>query len=110
VGDPRPLPPLVSLNLFRITQEALTNVVKHAGPGTRTHVRLRYTDGWAEVEVSDDGRGRPGPAPRGGIGVAGMHERAASLAGDSHVGPRTGSGFVVRAGFPTAPSLTADAR
>ena len=105
VGEPRPLPPLVSLNLFRITQEALTNVVKHAGPGTRTQVRLRYSDGWAEVEVSDDGRGRPGPAPSGGLGIAGMHERVASLAGQIHVGPRSGSGFVVRASFPTAPAL-----
>ncbi len=110
VGDARPLPPLVSLNLFRITQEALTNVVKHAGPGTRTQVRLRYTAGWAEVEVSDDGRGRPGPAPSGGLGIAGMRERVASLAGEIHVGPRADSGFVVRAAFPTAPVLAGDAR
>jgi signal transduction histidine kinase len=98
VGDPFPVPPLVGLNLYRIAQEALTNVLKHAGPGTRTRVHLRYTDDVVELEVADDGLGRPGPKQRGGgLGLLGMRERVATLGGRLDAGPRTGSGWVVRA-------------
>lgn len=101
VGEPFPVPPLVGLNLYRIVQESLTNVVKHAGPGTRTRVHLRYSDGVVELEVADDGLGRPGPKPRGtGLGLIGMRERVASLGGTLEASPRTGSGWVVRATVP----------
>lgn len=101
VGEPFPVPPLVGLNLYRIVQESLTNVVKHAGPGTRTRVHLRYSDGAVELEVTDDGLGRPGPKPRGtGLGLIGMRERVASLGGTLEASPRTGSGWVVRATVP----------
>ncbi len=101
VGEPFPVPPLVGLNLYRIVQESLTNVVKHAGPGTRTRVHLRYSDGAVELEVADDGLGRPGPKPRGtGLGLIGMRERVASLGGTLEASPRTGSGWVVRATVP----------
>lgn len=98
VGDPLPLQPLVGLNLYRIAQESLTNVLKHAGPGTRTRVHLRYADDTVEVEITDDGLGRPGPKQTGaGLGLLGMRERIATLGGDLVAGPRTGSGWVVRA-------------
>ncbi|WP_246071740.1 sensor histidine kinase [Miniimonas arenae] len=101
VGEPRPLPPLVGLNLFRIAQESLTNVAKHAGPGTRTRIAVRYLPGAVELEVSDDGRGRPGPPPAGGgLGQRGMRERVASMRGELLAEPRSGSGYVVRARVP----------
>ncbi len=101
VGEPFPVPPLVELNLYRIVQESLTNVLKHAGPGTRTRVHLRYSDGALELEIADDGLGRPGPAPRGtGLGLIGMRERVASLGGEFEASARTGSGWVVRATVP----------
>lgn len=98
VGEPFAVPPLVGLNLYRIAQESLTNVLKHAGPGTRTQVHLRYSDGAVELEVADDGLGRPGPKQVGhGLGLVGMRERLATLGGHLDAGPRTGSGWVVRA-------------
>ena len=98
VGTAFPVPPLVGLNLYRIAQESLTNVLKHAGPGTRTRVHLRYTDDIVELEITDDGLGRPGPKQRGaGLGLLGMRERIATLGGTLDVGPRAGPGWVVRA-------------
>lgn len=101
IGEPVLVQPLVGLNLYRIAQEALTNVLKHAGPGTRTRVHLRYADEVVELEVADDGLGRPGPAQRGaGLGLLGMRERVASVGGELSAGARTGSGWVVRATVP----------
>lgn len=101
VGEPFALPPLVGLNLYRIAQESLTNVLKHAGPGTRTRVHLRYGDNNVELEVADDGLGRPGPKPRGaGLGLRGMRERVATLGASLEAGPRSGSGWVVRVAVP----------
>jgi len=98
VGEPFAVPPLVDLNLYRIAQESLTNVLKHAGPATRTRVHLRYTDDVVELEITDDGLGRPGPKQRGdGLGLLGMQERIDTLGGSLDVGPRSGSGWVVRA-------------
>jgi len=98
VGEPFAVQPLVGLNLYRIAQESLTNVLKHAGPGTRTRVHLRYTDDVVEVEIADDGLGRPGPKQRGdGLGLLGMRERIDTLGGSLDAGPRSGSGWVVRA-------------
>jgi len=98
VGEPFAVPSLVGLNLYRIAQESLTNVLKHAGPGTRTRVHLRYADGDVELEITDDGLGRPGPKQRGaGLGLLGMRERIATLGGTLEAGPRTDSGWVIRA-------------
>ncbi|QHC62989.1 sensor histidine kinase [Rathayibacter festucae] len=103
VGEPVELPALVGLNLYRIAQESLTNVLKHAGPGTRARVHLRYQGGSVELEIADDGLGRPGPRPRGGgLGLLGMRERAATLDGTVEAGPRAGSGWVVRVTVPLA--------
>jgi signal transduction histidine kinase len=101
VGDPLPLPPLVELNLYRIAQESLTNVLKHAGPGTRARVHLRYDRAAVELEVTDDGLGRPGPRQRsGGLGLLGMRERAAALSGTLEAKARAGTGWVVRVTVP----------
>ena len=100
----RPLPSPVDLAAFRIVQEALTNVTKHAGPAAAT-VQLRYGDDRLVVAVDDDGprAGAPAPAPAmagTGSGLAGMRERAAALGGELVAGPRTGGGFHVVATLP----------
>ncbi|WP_165066763.1 sensor histidine kinase [Marisediminicola senii] len=101
VGEPFAVPPLVGINLYRIAQESLTNVLKHAGPGTRARIHVRYGDDTVELEVTDDGLGRPGPPQRGGgLGLLGMRERAATLDGTLVAAPRTGSGWVVRVTVP----------
>lgn len=108
VGPPVPVPPLVELNLYRIAQESLTNVIKHAGPGTTATLRLRYLPHQIELEISDDGRG---PAARkhrqgAGLGLVGMQERAATLAGVLEAGPRSSGGWLVRVTAPLTPLLT----
>jgi signal transduction histidine kinase len=100
-GTPRPLPPGVDLAAFRIVQEALTNVTRHAGPATAT-ISLTYGDGRLDVQVDDDGRGRngSGAGAGGGNGIPGMEERAAALGGHLQVGPKPGGGFRVQASLP----------
>ena len=99
-GAVRELPFGVDQAAFRIVQEALTNVTRHAGTDTAT-VRIRYGQHDLTVQVDDDGRergdGRPRPA---GSGIAGMRERAAALGGELHAGPRPGGGFRVTATLP----------
>ena len=100
-GTPRPLPAGVDLAAFRIVQEALANVTRHAGPGVRATVRLRYSASELLVEVLDDGRGAPGDLPTGGDGIPGMRERVAALGGSISTGPRAGAGgFRVLARLP----------
>ncbi|MBK1787035.1 sensor histidine kinase [Prauserella cavernicola] len=100
-GDPRPVPEGVALSAYRVVQEALTNVVKHAGART-VDVRVRYLRSALEVEVSDDGRARAGgSAPGGGFGLVGMRERVAVHGGELEAGPRQASpGYRVRASLP----------
>lgn len=101
VGEPGRLPPLISLNLYRITQEALTNTRKHAGPSAQADVRLRYTGDAVELEVTDDGVGRATGAPGGtGLGLVGIRERVAADGGTLVAGPRSRGGFLVRARIP----------
>lgn len=103
VGDPVPLPPLVSLNLYRIAQEALTNSRKHGGVGATADVRLRYLDDAVELEVTDDGAGvRRGLVPSSGLGLIGMRERVAADGGTLDARPRSRGGFLVRARIPLA--------
>jgi signal transduction histidine kinase len=93
----------VDLCAYRIIQEALTNVVKHAGPA-QAQVRVCYGDREVSVEVTDDGRGVAAPAGTGragaGHGLVGMRERVALFGGDLKVGPRPGGGFRVAARLP----------
>jgi signal transduction histidine kinase len=104
-GTPSLLPAGVDLSAYRIVQEALTNVVKHAGPA-RAQVTIRYRDRDLTVEVTDDGRGAGVVAGDGGVGTGhgliGMRERVAAFGGDLEVGPRPGGGFRVAARLPLA--------
>ncbi|MFN0091603.1 MAG: sensor histidine kinase [Acidimicrobiales bacterium] len=100
-GPPCPVPGGVGLSAYRIAQEALTNVIKHAGPA-RAEVLLRYRPGEVELVVSDDGRGvAADPAgPRVGHGLLGMRERVAVYGGELVSGAQAGGGFRVRARIP----------
>jgi signal transduction histidine kinase len=99
-GEVRPLPFGVDVAAFRIVQEALTNVTRHAGPVTAT-VRVCYGARDLTVEVDDDGHGGTGhDGAGGGKGIVGMRERAVALGGELQAGPRPGGGFRVRARLP----------
>jgi signal transduction histidine kinase len=93
------VPPGVGLSVYRVVQEALTNVIKHAGPA-RAVVRIRYAATSVSVDVADDGRGAAAPAVSGGHGLAGMRERVAVHGGELDAGPGAGGGFSVKARFP----------
>ena len=98
-GSPRGLPASVDLAVYRIVQEALTNVARHAHPAAAL-VRLAYTDESIEIVVEDDGLGAHEPNGYGGNGLAGMRERVAALGGEFAAGPRPDVGFQVRARLP----------
>jgi signal transduction histidine kinase len=101
-GLPAALPARVDLFAYRIIQEALTNVLKHAGPGARTDVRLGADRTGIVVEVCDDGRGAGAvQGGTGGHGLIGMRERALLLGGTLDAGPHQGGGFRVIAHLPT---------
>jgi signal transduction histidine kinase len=96
-GSPRQLSPALELSAFRIVQEALTNVLKHAR-ASRASVRVRYARDALELEVADDGVGAA--TIDGGRGLVGMRERAALFGGEIAAGTRPGGGFEVRARMP----------
>jgi signal transduction histidine kinase len=97
-GRPVPLDPGIELVAYRIVQEALTNVRRHA-PGAAVDVELHYEPHRLRLRVRDNG---PGPDPSdGGHGVAGMRERAAAVGGCLRAGAATGCGFLVEAELPT---------
>jgi signal transduction histidine kinase len=105
-----PLPPPVALAAYRIVQESLTNVVRHAGPGTAT-VAVRQDGSDLLVEVINDGTTAAATFRDGtGTGLAGMRERAAALGGALDAGPQAGGGFAVRARLPMTPATTAAER
>jgi signal transduction histidine kinase len=109
-GTARALPPGVDLAAYRIVQEALTNVLRHADSATAT-VRLAYAAAGLTVEVTDDGRGGTDSGAgrsAGGSGLAGMRERVRGLGGMFEAGPRVGGGFRVFARLPTPPASTAN--
>jgi signal transduction histidine kinase len=99
VGNGAAVPEVVAAAGYRIVQEALTNVARHAGPNVRAHVRLIRRDGVVEVEVRDDGRDAPATVRPGG-GLTGMRERAASLGGTFEAGRAADGGFRVWASLP----------
>ncbi|CAM5263146.1 histidine kinase OS=Streptomyces alboniger OX=132473 GN=CP975_21555 PE=4 SV=1 [Streptomyces alboniger] len=102
-GTPRPLAPGVELCAYRVVQEALTNVLKHAG-GARTTVELAYRRRHIEVAVVDDGEGVIQDKVRtgGGHGLIGMRERAKLYGGTISIGPLSEGGFAVRLTLPTS--------
>jgi signal transduction histidine kinase len=103
-GAERPLPPDVDQAAYRIVQEALTNVSRHAGLA-RASVCLQYTPHALTVEVADDGAGNGARPPGPGLGLLGMRERVSALGGRLDAGPQDGGGFRVRAELPArAPS------
>ncbi|MFB4276725.1 MULTISPECIES: sensor histidine kinase [unclassified Nonomuraea] len=119
-GEPRPLSPDAEVAAYRITQEALTNIVKHAG-ATRAGIALAWQDHALMIEITDDGRGRdpglpagiptgtpaglPSGLPSGGNGLIGIRERAAACGGTAVTGPRPdGPGFRVLVRLPLAAS------
>lgn len=103
-GVPDALPAGVGLASYRIVQEALTNVLKHAGPDPNAEVRLSVDDQMLTIEVVDRGSGdrTSGEAtlPGSGHGLVGMRERASLLGGSFEAGPRLGGGFRVTARLP----------
>ena len=110
-GVPRPVPAGEALAVFRVVQESLTNVRKHAGPGVTAAVSLGYAEEGLVIRVTDDGRGPgisdgtdPGSAgPDGdGHGLAGMRERIELYGGSVRTGPRPGGGYQVVARLPLA--------
>jgi signal transduction histidine kinase len=102
-GDPRPLPGAVNTALFRIVQEALTNVVRHA-QATSVRIRVRFGAESLELQVSDNGRGfdpRPiGARERPAWGLLGMEERATLLGGTTSIRSHPGEGTQVEVSVP----------
>ena len=101
-GSREPLPADIDLSAFRIIQEAITNVVRHAGTG-QCQVCIDRQDGQLSIEVTDSGRGGSGHGggmAGTGYGITGMRERAALLGGDFSADPRPGGGFRVAARLP----------
>jgi signal transduction histidine kinase len=104
-GHHAALPAAVDVSVYRIVQEALTNVLKHAGPA-RADVTIGCADEAVTIEITDNGTGEPGnQTPAGGHGLAGMRERAAVFGGELRAGPRPAGGFAVQARLPLGDGL-----
>ncbi len=99
-GKRRQVPPGIDLSAYRIVQEALTNVIKHADTSSAS-VTVSYRPDSVTVEVTDQGAGGAPAGPRG-HGIIGMRERVAVFGGEFTAGPGPDGGFRVRARFPTA--------
>ncbi|MBG0828400.1 sensor histidine kinase [Planomonospora sp. ID67723] len=100
VGVVRELPEGEQLTVYRIVQEALTNTLKHGGPGSGAVVEMEYGVRELVVRVCDDGRGAAARSRPGGHGLVGMRERAAMFGGTVEAGPRPGGGFQVVVRLP----------
>jgi signal transduction histidine kinase len=106
-GAPVALSAPLDLAAYRIAQEALTNIIRHAG-ATTVWIRVTYAPGDLRLRIEDDGRGLPlGEPPAGGSGIAGMRERLAALGGELRTGSRPGGGFQVAARLPLPAPLPA---
>jgi signal transduction histidine kinase len=101
-GPPGDTTPGVQLAVFRLVQEALTNTIKHAGPGASAAVRLRLEPGEVRVEVEDDGVGTAGVPRAPGGGLTGMSERVGAFGGELTCGPRQPRGWRVTARFDSS--------
>lgn len=98
-GTPSPLPAAVDLSAYRIVQEALTNTMKHAGPGAEADVTLSYQDTALDIQIRDNGFG-PASSDGHGTGLLGMRERVRLLGGRFTARPLPAGGFVVHAVIP----------
>jgi signal transduction histidine kinase len=98
-GEPRPLPSAVDVAGYRIVQESLTNVVRHAHAHAAA-VTVDYRSAFVELEVTDDGRGSNGADAEPGHGIAGMRERVEAVGGRMEAGPSVAGGFRVWARLP----------
>jgi signal transduction histidine kinase len=98
-GQQRALPAHIDAAVYRIIQEALTNITRHAGPASAS-VRLDYGQQAVTVQVDDNGQATPDAAPVPGGGLTGMRERVAALGGRLRAEPRREGGFTVRAELP----------
>ena len=96
-GTAADAPPGIQLAVFRLVQEALTNTMKHAGPGVSAAVRLQLTPAEVRVEVEDDGTGGTGEPRAPGGGLTGMRERVSAFGGELDCGPRQPRGWRVTA-------------
>jgi signal transduction histidine kinase len=111
-GAERPVGPAVGLTMYRVVQESLTNVLKHAGPQAHAEVSVYYGPADVTVTVLDDGRGAAATAPldRIGNGLLGMRERVELLGGSLAAHPRPGGGFLVSASVPAGRPETGTAK
>ena len=100
VGERRPLTPAVDMTAYRIVQEALTNVSRHARAAA-ARLTVEYRPASVRLTVSDDGDAPTEATTGGGYGIVGMTERAHAIGGRLNAGPRTGGGFEVMADLPT---------
>ncbi len=104
LGQARPLPPGAGTAIYRICQEALTNILKHAGPDAVATVILQWRRSSIDLRVEDDGRGAGANNDGRGHGLLGMQERATVFGGTLSAGPRPGGGFQVHVNLPVPPS------
>ncbi|WP_155838653.1 sensor histidine kinase [Arthrobacter castelli] len=100
--DGTAIPDEIGFASYRIVQEALTNVLRHAGSGSTAAVKINRTRSAVLIEVSDTGSGPPGGGPVEGSGIAGMRQRALQAGGSLEVAGTAGAGFRVRARLPLA--------
>jgi signal transduction histidine kinase len=99
-AEPMHLPPGIALAVYRIVQESLTNVLKHAGDGAKASVTIIRSGATVRVSVHDDGAGPSGQPSSTAHGIVGMRERVAAYGGTLRTGARPGSGFEVEASIP----------
>lgn len=111
-GEPGQLPDGLQLVIYRVVQESLTNVLKHAGPGAKATVRLVYGENAIMIDIADDGAGRAGQAAGQGAqgapghGLVGMRERVTAFGGQLDAGPHPAGGFLVHAWLPVHARVT----
>jgi signal transduction histidine kinase len=98
--DDRPVPDMIGGTAYRVVQEALTNVMRHAGPGARARARVGRIHDWLEIDVTDDGVGAAAPVRNPGHGLRGMAERVSAVGGELQAGPASGGGFTLHARLP----------
>ncbi|MFI6040915.1 sensor histidine kinase [Nocardia sp. NPDC051321] len=102
-GENQNLPAALERTIYRIVQESLTNISRHAHAATAS-VRIDYRHGAVLVRVDDDGAAHPDSDPVHGVGILGMRERVTALGGRLHAGPKPAGGFSVHAELPVEPS------